>query len=64
MRINIHRLKLAMARQQLSARKLSQSSGISHATISAIMCGKSCHPATLGKLARALGLDPADLTEQ
>lgn len=64
MRVNIPRIKLEMAVQQMTSSELSRKSQVSHATISAILHGKTCTPNTLGKLAAALNIDPAELADQ
>jgi transcriptional regulator with XRE-family HTH domain len=45
----------------LSIRGLAQLSGVSTNTIMAIERGRTPYPATVQKLAKALGIEPADL---
>lgn len=62
MRVNKTKLDLALARACKNARQLR--SEISGGTIARIYEGKEIKPQTVGKLAVALGVDPADLIEQ
>lgn len=50
-----------MAEQQLSITELQEKAKISQAVIKSINAGKSVKPATLGKLAAALGVEPKEL---
>ncbi|MDO4920222.1 MAG: helix-turn-helix transcriptional regulator [Phascolarctobacterium sp.] len=59
--INTKTLGLAMAEQQLSITELQEKAKISQAVIKSINAGKSVKPATLGKLAAALGVEPKEL---
>lgn len=59
--IHVERIRLEMARKKMTSNDLAKASGIGHTTISMIMSGKKCRPVTLGKIAAALGVDPAEL---
>ncbi len=55
MRIDRVNFAAAMARADLSVKKLSEMSGVSRVTISAVKSGKSCSADTANKLAAVLG---------
>ena len=57
-RVHIDRIKLRteLAKKDMSRRTLSELSGISENTISAIVGGKQCMPNTAHKIADALGV--------
>ena len=57
MRIDRVTFAAAMARADLSVKKLSEKSGVSRVTISAVKSGKSCSVDTANKLAAILGRD-------
>ena len=57
MRINRVNLAAAMARNDLTVKELSERSGVSRPTITAIKGGKRCAPETAEKLAKVLGRD-------
>jgi transcriptional regulator with XRE-family HTH domain len=59
------KLNLAQARAELSYGELQEKSGISNGTLARILRGvQQPRPATVGKLARALGVDPVELMEE
>lgn len=64
MRICIRKMELLQARQGMSATELAEKSGVSRQSISTIRLRGTCLPATLAKLAKGLGVDPADLIEE
>ena len=63
MRMNVDKSKvtLAMARACVGTQDLAVAAGVSPQTINAAMRGQSIRPAVLGRLARALGVDPAEI---
>lgn len=63
MLISRERLFLSMARTCCSMKKLSALSGVSIQTLRNIKAGKAIFPETAGKVARALGVDVAELLE-
>ena len=52
---------LYMARKGLSMRELIDASDLPPRTLADVMAGKSTRPKTLGKVAKALGIDPSEL---
>ena len=62
MEVNVRRLKHLRQLRALTLRELGEESGVSYATIWRIEKGHSdVRPSTIRKLARALGVDTADL---
>ncbi len=58
----MHRLKELRTLRALTLRELGQQSGVSYATIWRLENGhKEARPSTIRKLARALGVDTAEL---
>lgn len=64
MKINRQKLYLAMARACMSSAELPAAAGLPRTTVHNAIVGKNVRPATLGKIARALNVDPAELIEQ
>ena len=63
MKINKAKLNLAMARACMNAEDLRNKTKISMPTIYNAISGKSVRPATLGKIAKALDIDVAEILE-
>lgn len=63
MKINKHKLLLAMAKKCINAYTLCEWSGMQYATYRRIVSGQNCKPATAGKVARALGVDVTEIIE-
>lgn len=61
MRIDRIKLIAEMARQDISASKLSEKAHVSRASVTALRSGKSCAANTVAHVAAALGVDVADL---
>lgn len=61
MKISVPKFELALARCCKNARQLR--SEISQTTTQHIYRGEEIKPATLGKVAKALGVDPAEILE-
>ena len=59
--INRSTLELAMARACLSPAELAVKAKLPRPTLNNALVGRSVRPATLGKIARALGVDVLDL---
>ena len=64
MKANKKALQLAMARACLGRRELAEKAGIPEPTLQGLINHRSVRPATLGKVARALGVDPLEIMEQ
>lgn len=62
--INKRKYYLALAAKGYTAQELSNLCGVSQVTIARIVKGsQQARPATIGKIAKALDLQPADLLE-
>ncbi len=64
MKINLKKLKIAMARKEYSSKKLAEVTGLSHSAIINYMNGhRTPRIELLGKIAKALEVDPAELID-
>ena len=64
MKINTKAFELALANASMNRRDLAKKSGVAESTMSRTICGKGdTMPKTIGKLAVALGVSPADIIE-
>ena len=54
-------LALEMARKCMNPQDLAKAAGLPPQTVNGVLRGRNVRPATLGKVARALGCDPAAL---
>lgn len=64
MKVDRQKLELAMARACMNSADLPTAAGLPRPTVQNAIVGKGVRPATLGKIARALGVDPAELIEE
>lgn len=64
MKANKKALQLAMARACVGRKEISEKAGMPEMTVKNVLDGRSVRPATLGKVARALGVDPLEIMEQ
>lgn len=64
MKVQQLNLNLAMARKCMNPQDLAKAAGLPPQTVNGVIRGRNVRPATLGKVARALGCDPAELVEQ
>lgn len=63
MKVEKAKLTLAMARACVSTQDLAAAAGVSTQTVNAALRGQNVRPAVLGRLARALGVDPAEIMD-
>ena len=63
MRVDRNKAAIARARSCKSSAELIEASGLVQATFNRAMRGVDVKPATLGKIARALGVDVLDILE-
>lgn len=61
MRANKEKLVLAMARACLNPKDLARKAEMPPQTVNGVIRGRNARPATLGRIARALGCDPVDI---
>ena len=63
MKANKTKLRLAMARAGMDTSDLERASGLRRPTLNNVISGRSVRPSTFGAVARALGVDPAEIIE-
>lgn len=61
LRIDRVKFAAALARKDVSVKRLSEIAGVSRVTVSSVKCGKTCSEETASKLARALGIDVQEI---
>lgn len=64
MKVNREKLQLAMARSCLDTKGLTEAAQLPRPTVNNVICGKGVGPKTLGRIARALDCDPAEIIEE
>lgn len=64
MKANRKALQLAMARACISRRELAEKAEMPEPTLQNLINHRSVRPETLGKIARALGVDPLEIMEK
>ena len=64
MKLNQNKVRLSMAKMCINQAQLATLSGVSRQTISSIMNGRSCRPDLLGRISKALGVEPEEIIEQ
>lgn len=55
------KLELAMARACMTTESLTAEAEMPRPTVNNVISGRSVRPATLGRIAKALGVDPAEI---
>ena len=63
MTISKPKLEIAMARKKMNKSQLADAAGISRNRLYVIAGQKNVRPATIGRIAKALGVDVADIIE-
>lgn len=63
MKLNQTRVKLIVAKLCINQVTLATMAGVSRQTISTVMNGRSCRPELLGKISKALGVEPEEIIE-
>ena len=63
MKAKVSELQLLMARKTMNPYGLCEKAGICYASYRRIVNGATCKPATVGKIARALGVDVTEIIE-
>lgn len=63
MKISSRKIAQQMSSKLLTQAQLATAAGVSRATINATLLKGSCSIQTVGKIARALGVDPAEIIE-
>ena len=62
-RLNQLKVSLQMAKLEINQATLAARAGISRQTMSAVMNGRNCRPELLGKISKALDVEPEEIIE-
>ena len=63
MKVNTRKIKKNMGTQLRTQEQLAQAAGVSRATVNCTLLKGSCSIQTVGKIAKALGVDPVEIIE-
>lgn len=63
MKVNREKLRLAMARACMNPQDLAKAAEMPPQTVNGVLRGRSVRPATLGRIAKVLGVDVAEILE-
>lgn len=63
MRINKSKLEIAMARSELNRNTLAEKADMPVPTVCNVLTRGTCKPATVGRIAKALGVDVTEILE-
>jgi len=63
LKANKRKLELAMARSCMNTADLVSVAAMPEPTVKKVLSGRSVRPGTLGRIAKALGIDPAELVD-
>ena len=63
MRANKDKIKLTMARRCMSTAELTEVAQMPRATVIKVTSGREVKPATIGRIAQALGVDVTEIME-
>lgn len=63
MKANHQKLTLAMARACMNPQELAKTAEMPPQTVNGLIRGRSVRPATLGRVAKALGVDPEEIVD-
>jgi len=64
MKANRNKLRLAMARACMNPQDLAKAAEMPQQTVNGVLRGRSVRPATLGRIAKVLNVDPVDILEK
>lgn len=64
MRANRKKIRLVMARACMSNGEISEAAGLPKQTVNNVLYGRNVRPCTLGKVAKALGVDVTEILEE
>ena len=62
-RVDKIKVQLLMTKGPHTQQELAAKAGISRQTLSAVMNGRNCRPELLGKISKALGVEPKEIIE-
>lgn len=63
MRLSRTKVSVLMAKRLINQSSLADLASISRQTLSAVMNGRNCRPELLGKISKALGVEPEEIIE-
>lgn len=63
MKLSRTKVSLLMAKQLINQMTVADKAGISRQTMSAVMNGRNCRPELLGRISKALGVEPEEIIE-
>lgn len=63
MKADREKLEIAMARACMNADSLSKAAGMPRPTLNNVITGRSARPDTIGRIAKALGIDVMEILE-
>lgn len=58
------KLSIALARSCMTVAELTEKSGLPRPTVNNVICGREVRPATIGMIAKALGVDVLEIIEE
>lgn len=64
MKADTSKLRLAMARSCMNPQDLAKAAEMPPQTVNGVLRGRSVRPATLGRIARALGVDVVEIMKE
>lgn len=64
MKINKKKIQIAMARNCMNTVDLQKTTGMPRPTVDNVVSGKNVRPGTVGRIAKALGVDVTEIIEQ
>ena len=64
MKADRNKLELAMARACMTPELLAAAAEMPRPTVNNVISGRSVRPATLGRIAKSLGVDPAEIIKE
>ena len=64
MKANTDKLRLEMARACMNPQDLAKAAQMPAQTVNGVLRGRSIRPATIGKIARALGVDVTEILDK
>ncbi len=64
MKADKEKLLLAMARACMDSKELAEVAQLPRPTLNNAIVGKGVRPSTIGRIAKALGVDPAEIIEK
>lgn len=64
MKLDTHKISVALAEKELTRTALAEKSGISRQSLSTILARGTCSPVTAGRLAKGLGLKVTEVTKE